>query len=87
MLHRNHFLHDLATRVFLRSIQYVIVVLGFLDAFVYAHHKDRQDCENPGNVGDCMKGRIRFMTTITPAYVHAYQATCLGRHIPAVPHQ
>ena len=34
-----------------------------------------------------MKGRIRFMTAITPAYAHAYQATCLARHIPAVPHK
>ena len=43
---RNHFLHDLITRVFLRSLQCGIVVLGFLDAFVYAHHKHRQDSEN-----------------------------------------
>ena len=31
------------------------------------------------------------MTAITPAYAHAYQATCLSlslsRHMPAVPHQ
>ena len=26
------------------------------------------------------------MTAITPAYAHAYQATCLSRHMPAVPH-
>ena len=32
-----------------------------------------------------MKGRIRFMTAITPAYAHAYQVTCLTRHMPAVP--
>ena len=32
--HRNHFLHDLITRVFLRSLQYGIVVLGFLDVFM-----------------------------------------------------
>ena len=57
---RNSFLHDLITRVFLRSIQYGIVVLGFFDAFVHAHHKHRQDSENSGNFGDCMKGRIRF---------------------------
>ena len=61
--------------------------MGFLDAFVYAHHQHRRIIENPGNFGDCMKGRIRFMTAITPAYAHAYQATCLARHIPAVPHQ
>ena len=34
--------------------------------------------------GDCMKGRIRFMTAITPAYAHAYQVMCLTRHIHAV---
>ena len=27
------------------------------------------------------------MTAITPAYAHAYQTTCLARHMPAVPHQ
>ena len=27
------------------------------------------------------------MTAITPAYAHAYQATCLARHMPAVQHQ
>ena len=43
--------------------------------------------ENPGNFGDCMKERIRSKTAITPAYSHAYQTTCLARHIPAVPHQ
>ena len=61
--------------------------MGFLDAFVYAHHQHRQGFENPGNVGDYMKGRIHFFTTITPAYAHAYQATCLTAHMPAVPHQ
>ena len=50
--HRNHLLHDLITRVFLQSLQCGIVLLGFLDAFVYAHHKHRQGCENPGNFGD-----------------------------------
>ena len=82
---RNHFLHDLVTRLFLQSLQYGIVVIGFLDAFVSAHHKHRQGSENSGNFGGCMKGRIRFMTAITPAYAHAYQATCLARHMPAVP--
>ena len=61
--------------------------MGFIEAFVYAHHQHRQDSEKPGNFGDFMKGRIRFMTAITPAYAHAYQATCLAPHIPGVPHQ
>ena len=58
---------------------------GLIDTFVYAHHQHRRIIGNPGNFGDCMKGRIRFMTAITPAYAHAYQATCLSRHLPAVP--
>ena len=32
-----------------------------------------------------LKGESAFMTTVTPAYAHAYQATCLTRHLPAVP--
>ena len=82
---RNHF-HDLITGVFLRSLQYGIVVLGFLDAFVYAHHKHRLDSANAGNFGDCMKGRVRVMTAITTAYAHAYQTMCLPQHFPNVPH-
>ena len=27
------------------------------------------------------------MTAITPAYAHAYQATCLAQHLPGVPHK
>ena len=81
---RNHLLHDLITQVFLRSFQYGIVVMGFIDAFVYAHHQHRQGFENPGNFGDYLKGRIRFMTAITPAYVHACQSTCLTRHMLAI---
>ena len=34
-----------------------------------------------------MKGQIRFMTAITPAYANECQATCLAQHIPAVPRQ
>ena len=33
-----------------------------------------------------MKGRIRFMTAITPAYAHAYQLICLTRDIPVALH-
>ena len=65
---RNHLLHDLITHVFLRSLQYGIVVMGFIDAFVYAHHQHRQGSEYPGIFGVYMKGRIRFMTTIIPSH-------------------
>ena len=82
---RNHLLHDLITQVFLRNLQYGIVVMGFIDSFVYTHRQHRRCIDNPKNFGDCMKGRIRFMTPITPAYADAYQATCLTRHMPATP--
>ena len=59
--------------------------MGFNDAFLYAHHEHRRSIENLGNFGDSMKGSIRFMTANTPAYAHAYQATCLTRLLPAVP--
>ena len=59
--------------------------MGFIDAFVHAHHQHRRSIESPGHVGDCMKGRICFTTAITPAHAHAYQATCLAGHMPAVP--
>ena len=58
---RSHLLHDLITQVFLRCLQYGIVVMAFIDAFVYAHHQHRRSIDNPGNFGDCMKGRLRFM--------------------------
>ena len=61
------------------------MVLGFFDEFVYAHHKHRLDSASAGNFGDCLRGRVRFMTAITPAYAHAYQAICLAMHFPGVP--
>ena len=69
------------------GMQYGIVVMGVIDAFVYAHNHHRRNIENPGNFGDCMRGRIRFMTAITPASAHAYQLICLTRHVPLVPSQ
>ena len=75
----------LITQMFLRNFQYGIVVVAFTNVFVFffAHHQHRRGIENPWNFGDCMKGRIRFMTTITLAYAHAYQATCLSRRMRA----
>ena len=60
--------------------------MGFLDAFVYAHHKHRLDSANAGNFGDCLTGRVRFMTAIIPAYAHAYQTICLAVHSADVLH-
>ena len=57
-------LHYLITQVFLRSLQYGIVLMGFIDAFVNAHHQHRRSIENRGNFGDHMKGRIHSMTAI-----------------------
>ena len=59
---------------------------AFFDAFVSAHHKHRLDSADATNLGDCLTGRVRFMTAITLAYAHAYQTTCLAMHFPGVPH-
>ena len=61
--------------------------MGVIDVFVHVHNHHQRNLDNPGNFGDCMKGRVRFMTAITPAYAHAYQLICLTRHIPVVPNQ
>ena len=84
---RDHLFHHLISRVSFQSLQYVIVVMGFLDAFVYAHHKHRHDSANAGNFGDCLTGRVRFMTAITPAFAHAYQTICFAMHLLGVPHR
>ena len=81
---RGHLLHDLSTHFFVRSLQYGIIVLGIVDAFVYAHNQHRCNTEDSGNFGDCMEGRIRFMTAITPSYAHAYQVICLTRRMPDI---
>ena len=81
---RGHLFHDLITQVFLRSLTHGIVVMGVIDAFVYAHNQHRRHIDNPGHFGNCMKGRIRFMTAVTPAYAHAYQLICLTRHTPVI---
>ena len=60
--------------------------MGFIDAFVYARHQHRRSIDNPVNSGDCMKGRVRFMTAITPSYAHAYQLICLTGNVPAALH-
>ena len=54
---RGHLLHDLVTQIFLRSLQYGIVVMGIIDDFVYSHHH-RRNVDNPWNFGECMEGRI-----------------------------
>ena len=75
------------TQIFLRSLQYGIVVMGAIDAFVYAHNHHRLNVHNPKNFGDCMEGRNRFMTAITPTYAHAYQSICLAGRLLVVLHQ
>ena len=46
---RGRLFHDLMVQVFLRSLQYGIVVMGFIDAFVYAHSQHRRSIENPAS--------------------------------------
>ena len=80
---RNHLLHDLITQVVLRSLQYGIVVMDFIDAFVYAHHHHRRNIENPGNFGDCIKREnplfclLSLLPTPMRTRQHASQDICL----------
>ena len=46
---RVHLFQDLITQVFLRSLHKGIVVMGFIDVIVYAHHQHRRSVDNPGN--------------------------------------
>ena len=48
-----HLLHDLITQTFLQRLHNGIVVMGFIDVFVHAHHQHRRNIENPRNLGDC----------------------------------
>ena len=52
---RNHLLHDLITQVFLRSLQYGIVVTGFIDAFFFLRRvevvRDECVCNMNGHCG------------------------------------
>ena len=48
---RGHLLLDLISQVFLRSVQFGIIVMGFIDAFVHAHHQHRRNIDNPGTLG------------------------------------
>ena len=76
---------SLVTCLFLQSLQ------NGIDAFFFeAHHQHRPGFENLQNLGDCMKGRIRFMTAITLACAYAYHElvsldTCLRSHTKTSP--
>ena len=54
----SHTLQRMSSTVQSVCLQYGIVVVGFIDAFVCAHNHYRRNIENPGNFGDCMKGRM-----------------------------
>ena len=56
---RSHLLLDVVSQFF-QSLQLGIMVMGLIDAF-----------EISGRFGDNTRGRISFMTAITPAFVPA----------------
>ena len=84
---RSHLLHDSVTQIVFKNLQYGIVVMGVIDVFVFAHNHHRRNVDNPGNFADCMEGRVRFLTTIAPAYAHAHQSICFAGRLLVVPHQ
>ena len=65
-LRRDPFFHDLITQTLLRSLQCGTAVVGVIDAFVNAHNYHCRHTDNPGNFEDCMDGKIRLLTAITP---------------------
>ena len=54
-----------------------VVIMWIIDAFVYANNYHRYSTDNLGKVEDCMEGRIRLLTAITPSYAHTYQSLCV----------
>ena len=54
-------MHDLITPILLRGLQRGIVVMGVIDAFVYAHKYHSHNTDNLGNFEDCMAGRNRSL--------------------------
>ena len=63
---RSHLLHDLITQLFLRSLQYGIVLMGFIDAFVSCSSSTPpMHRESWKLFVIALKGRIRFVTAIT----------------------
>ena len=71
---RNCLLHDLISWVFLRSLEFGIVVLGFLHAFVYVHHKNHLDSAKLGTLvivcpekfGSCLSSLLPTPTNTRP---------------------
>ena len=75
------------TQILYRSLQLGMVVTGIMDAFVYAHNYHRHNTDNLEKLGDCMEGRIRLLTAITPSYAHTYKTLCLTRRPYDIPCQ
>ena len=51
---RGHLLHLITQIVFFYSLQYGIVVMGVIDAFVYAHNHHRRNIERETSFYDCI---------------------------------
>ena len=72
-------LHDLITQTACLGVQYCILTLGVIHVFVCTHNHHRQHRNDPGNFEDCVQGRIRQMSALTPACAHAAQNVRPGR--------
>ena len=64
---------DLITHTVCLGVQHGIVLLGFVDAFVYAHNRHRHNKDDPTYFENIMEERTRMMTALTLAYAHAFQ--------------
>ena len=65
-------------KLFALGIQHGTLVLVFFTlSCAHTHHGHNSD--NPGDFENCMEGRIRMMTAVTPAHAHAIQHVCLAQ--------
>ena len=88
-LRGNLLFHDLVTQILRGSLQHGIVVVWIYccDPFVHAHNYHWHSMDNQVIFEDCIEGRIRFLTAITPSYAHAHQAFCLTGRSADIPFQ
>ena len=63
------------------------LLMGIIDAFVYARNFHSHKKNNPRKFEDFMEGRISLLTAITPLCAHAYQTLNLARRPLDILHQ
>ena len=60
-------------KIAVRSDRLCILISGLLDAFVTANNMQRTSCGPGLNFREVMRGRIKMVTALSPAWAHTYQ--------------